>query len=589
MFDWIGSAWNGAGGFTWLLELQLKATAVLAGVGLILCVRRRPSAALRHALWAAGIMVALLLPVASTLLPQYEVPLLPAGAEAYTANIQRAATAGHESNAATPAGIAASFGGPLVSSNSAVHGPADLAPPQTVGAEWLVVMWAAGAAAVLAWLVLGLLACRRMCRRSRPVDEPGLLALLRQLAQRAGISRPVRLLWADHAAVPLTCGTRRPAVLLPPAAAGWPAERCRAVLLHELAHIRRHDCLTQLAALVACAFNWMNPCLWAAAACMRRSREQACDDFVIRMGTRASDYAGHLLAIAREQHARRTGPLAAAITRGNELHGRLRRILDGRPPFRGDMNMLAKTSIVVTAAIVLAGSAMIQPWIHPASACDTTVAGKAPHARDLALERDAIARVQAAIEASRAATRELREHETAVEAMDEELIRAAYERLERAARTMRAPATAAEAILRERQRALEAEVADRVRLEAQARKERIEASREAIGAAMKALELDAQRKRERETEQAATGLARAAELQQQLLEIYQDVWGPLDPRTLSAAADLGELLFELGRVQQAQELITRTLEQARQVLPAGDPLVGELEASQARTRAGLLR
>src|SRR5437660_454714 len=98
--------------------------------------------------------------------------------------------------------------------------------------------------------------------------------------------------------VPSVTGIFAPVVLLPLAALDWDAERCRVVLLHELAHVARRDCLAQLVASIGCAVAWFDPFAWIVASRMRAERELAADEDVVAAGARASTYAGHLVAIA---------------------------------------------------------------------------------------------------------------------------------------------------------------------------------------------------------------------------------------------------------------------------------------------------
>jgi hypothetical protein len=152
--------------------------------------------------------------------------------------------------------------------------------------------------------------------------------------------------------MPLTWGALRPSILLPAEADAWPEERRRVVLLHELAHVARRDCLVQTLAAVCCAAYWFHPGAWWAARKMREEREQACDDRVLAAGARASDYAGHLLDVAR---AYRTPLCAAAIAMAapSQLEGRVRAVLE---PRRDRRAITRRTGAVCAGAVLLASA-----------------------------------------------------------------------------------------------------------------------------------------------------------------------------------------------------------------------------------------
>jgi TonB family protein len=139
---------------------------------------------------------------------------------------------------------------------------------------------------------------------------------------------------------------------MPPEAAGWSEERRRMVLLHELAHVRRGDAATHLLARTAWSLNWWNPLAWFAWREFLKERERATDDLVLNAGARASDYAGHLLEVARTmQSAPATAWAAVAMARRSQLEGRLRAILDSgvKRQAPGRVAALAATLLAIAA------------------------------------------------------------------------------------------------------------------------------------------------------------------------------------------------------------------------------------------------
>jgi BlaR1 peptidase M56 len=123
--------------------------------------------------------------------------------------------------------------------------------------------------------IVGRIALRRWARGAGPIVGDEWITLLDDLSTRLGLTRRVTLLRHDRAAMPMTWGWIRPAILLPAEALSWSIDRRHDVLLHELAHVRRLDCLTQMIARVACAVYWFHPLAWVAERRMRIELDQS--------------------------------------------------------------------------------------------------------------------------------------------------------------------------------------------------------------------------------------------------------------------------------------------------------------------------
>jgi TonB family protein len=141
-------------------------------------------------------------------------------------------------------------------------------------------------------------------------------------------------------------------VILPAAARGWTDERAAIVLRHELAHIRRGDWAAQMLGELLRAAYWFNPLIWIACRRLRRESEYACDDAVLQSGVAATDYASHLLDLARTLNSRRALRVPApAMARASSLEGRISAMLNDRLSRRP---LTPALRIVTAAALLLA-------------------------------------------------------------------------------------------------------------------------------------------------------------------------------------------------------------------------------------------
>jgi beta-lactamase regulating signal transducer with metallopeptidase domain len=333
-----------------LVEIAIKATTLLAAAGFVqLVVGRKASAAARHLIWTLTIAAVLALPLASALLPRWtvEIPVAPVTTPAPLS--RRIATIDSSLPDARPTPPALA--------------PIDRATPasttSTAAVAWPVLiaaLYAIGVLLLLARIGLERLALRRVVRSAHPITDAAWQRVLDDCMHRMRCQQPVTLLQSATDVMPMTFGSRRATIIVPASADEWSEDRRRAVLLHELAHVTRRDCLTQTFAAVARAVYWPHPGIWWAARRLRVECELACDDRVLAMGTEARDYAMHLLEIARSFNA--APAVALGMARARQLEGRLIAVLDiarNRSALRRAVRLAAiaaALSVIVPIAVV---------------------------------------------------------------------------------------------------------------------------------------------------------------------------------------------------------------------------------------------
>jgi TonB family protein len=329
--------WNEMAWFSIFIGAALKSTAVLGVAWLSTFLLRGRSAAARHLVWTAAAAAVLALPFLSVSLPALPVA---AGAQVLNIGVLFRTTATAHADAATA----------LSQQLAAAPGPSQSLPWRPDWRLWLMLLWAAGSVVALTQMLVACAGMRRIRRAARPSADRRLSL---ELAQELGIRHAVEVLETAEGTMPMTFGILRPAVFMPSDSAEWTDERRRIVLLHELAHVSRGDVATQLLARLAVIVNWWNPLAWTAWREFLKERERATDDMVLHAGACASDYASHLLEVARTmQAAPNLGWAAVAMARRSQLEGRLLAILDSGVNRKAAGRASALAAVLVAVAIV---------------------------------------------------------------------------------------------------------------------------------------------------------------------------------------------------------------------------------------------
>lgn len=361
MWTWLGNLGSEPWGPALLLVVDAvaKGLVLLALTSLATICMRRASASARHLVWALALAGLLVLPVLSVAVPKWRLAILP-GETAPVAETPPAGNVAEAVPVATPNDVPQS---------AATTPPAPVRRPRDVPAEesgahpparhplapWLLATWALGALSVLTPLLGGWISVMRLTRQSPVINTPALRALAEALCGGLRVRQAVRLHRSGPGTMPMTAGVLRPAVFLPPDAAEWPEDKLRAVLLHELGHVKRRDCLTHALGRAALALHWINPLAWLALRRLRVERERACDDLVLTAGERPTDYADHLLDIVRTTHTRRLAASAAiTMARKGQFEGRLLAVLDHARNRRGVTLRVAGASLAIAFALTLA-------------------------------------------------------------------------------------------------------------------------------------------------------------------------------------------------------------------------------------------
>jgi uncharacterized protein (TIGR03435 family) len=150
--------------------------------------------------------------------------------------------------------------------------------------------------------------------------------LVRHAVLRAG------KLTSASCAAPITVGLLHPSVILPESWPQWPHARLEAVLFHESEHVRRRDPLVQWLALLNRAVFWFHPASWWLERQLCSLAEEACDVAVLARGFDPREYAETLIEMARSvMHSRARVNIVGMAMPGGFLPQRIRQIIEGNP------------------------------------------------------------------------------------------------------------------------------------------------------------------------------------------------------------------------------------------------------------------
>jgi TonB family protein len=340
------------------VSVALKSSAVLCAAGVVALFLRRRSAAVRHLIWSAAFVALFALPFFSAL-PAFTIPV--------PARLIPSEIAFHVDSAKPPETSAARSQSPTQSTQNRTT---TLWIP-----NWriiLLVVWCAGTLVSLGQMLAALAAMQRIRRDAHPLA----ISNFASLAACLDINSPLELFESPRGNMLVNFGLRRQAIFLPSDVLEGDKERSRLVILHELAHVKRHDATTHVLARAVLSIYWWNPLAWLAWREFLKERERATDDLVLSAGARPSEYANHLLEIATGMQSQALlASAAVAMARRSQLEGRLIAILENgrnrrsvRPVSIGAGAILAILIAAPLAALQAENGAPSRPPTDPVTA-----------------------------------------------------------------------------------------------------------------------------------------------------------------------------------------------------------------------------
>jgi len=369
----ISPLFDALGRVPFIAGVLTKGTLIVLVAACLTRLLSRSPAAARHLVWSLSVGGLLLLPVMTQLPWRLELTTLAAARDAFApappadpVNPERVKT-DHSNQVVMEAGsptqsTVARRPSPVPGSSSPVASRQSPVVRPVDPAMLLILAWLAGIAWMAGRLLVGVANVRRIVRRSVPADDDW-QELVDDARASIGAEADLRIVISAEAAMPFTSGLLRPVIVLPDSATDWTMDRRRSVLLHELAHVRRRDLVTNAVVQLACAVYWFHPIVRLAARHVRIEAERACDALVVAAGTRPSDYAGDLLEIARTMRSSATATVALAMARRSDFEGRLLAILS---PDAG-RNVLTATRAALVALLFVAPAVAIAAAVPAAS------------------------------------------------------------------------------------------------------------------------------------------------------------------------------------------------------------------------------
>ncbi|OKS86572.1 M56 family metallopeptidase [Mucilaginibacter polytrichastri] len=175
---------------------------------------------------------------------------------------------------------------------------------------------------------------------------------VRELAVKLGIKQMVSIAESGMAKVPMVIGHLKPLILIPVGLmTALSTAEIEAILVHELAHVRRRDYLVNLLVNIMEIVFFFNPAVLWISSLIKTERENCCDDIAV---AQTSSKVNYIRALVSCQEYQLSAPAYAMAFSGhkNHLMGRVKRMVSNN---NQSLNVMEKSLLalcLVTAGLV---------------------------------------------------------------------------------------------------------------------------------------------------------------------------------------------------------------------------------------------
>ncbi len=216
---------------------------------------------------------------------------------------------------------------------------------------WFTLFYCAGVAFMIGRLFWAIRETRMLTQEGTMPPDRQMLDTVDNLKKRIGYSGIVRICVSVRAQVPLVTGFLKPVILIPAATlAQLSVLQLEAVLLHELAHIKRYDFVVNIMQTAVEVFMFFNVFVWLISSICRSEREHCCDDIVVAHTQDPLSYAYALANLATLASSTPYFAMAAAGSR-NQLFHRIKRFTEMKTDKMNSNRALAAILVVAVLGI----------------------------------------------------------------------------------------------------------------------------------------------------------------------------------------------------------------------------------------------